>query len=117
MPLYTQSLIERARELRKNMTRQEKALWEFLKSCKFKFYRQRPIGGYIADFYCRQLGLVIEVDGSQHNTLEAEEYDRIRTEYMNAHGLTVIRFSNDEVDNNFSYVCAEIEKFAEKGRE
>ena len=112
MPLYTPSLIERARELRKNMTRQEKVLWEFLRNYKFKFYRQRPIGRYIADFYCRKLRLVIEVDGSQHNAPEAVEYDRIRTEYMNSLGLTVIRFSNYEVDNNFSAVCAEIEEFA-----
>ena len=114
MPVYTRSLIERARELRKNMTRQESALWQFLRNYRFKFYRQRPIGSYIVDFYCRKLRLVIEVDGSQHNTPEAMEYDRIRTEYMNSLGLTVIRFSNEEVDTNLNGVCSEIEKFAVK---
>ena len=113
MPLYTPELIGRARELRKNMTKQETALWNFLKRHHLKFYRQRPICGYIVDFYCRKLRLVIEVDGNQHYTPEAMEYDRIRTEYMNSLGLTVIRFSNIEVDNNFSGVCAAIEKFAE----
>ena len=113
MPLYTQRLKESARELRKNMTPQEKMLWDFLKQYKFKFYRQRPIGGYIVDFYCRKLRLIIEVDGSQHNTSEAKEYDEIRTEYMNSLGLTVIRFTNNEVNNNFSDVCAVIDNYAE----
>ena len=113
MPLYTRGLMERARELRKNMTSQEQTLWDFLKSYKFKFYRQRPIGGYIADFYCRKLKLIIEVDGEQHNAPEAREYDRIRTEFMNSLGLTVMRFRNYDVDCNFSSVCMEIDRFAE----
>ncbi|MBQ4401456.1 MAG: DUF559 domain-containing protein [Synergistaceae bacterium] len=72
MPPYTPQLIERARGLRKNMTPQERRLWySFLRNHPTKFYRQRPIGGYIADFYCRKLMLVIEIDGSQHDDEEA----------------------------------------------
>lgn len=56
-----------ARELRRNMTRQEKHLWyDFLRSYPIKFYRQRPIGNYIVDFYCSEAHLVIELDGNQH---------------------------------------------------
>ena len=109
MPPYTPQLIERARELRKNMTPQERRLWYcFLRNHPLKFYRQRPIGGYIADFYCRKLRLVIEIDGSQHNIDETIEYDRIRTEYMNSLGLNVIRFSNRDIDDDFSSVCEKI---------
>ena len=109
MPPYTPQLIERARELRKNMTPQERRLWYcFLRNHPLKFYRQRPIGGYIADFYCRKLRLVIEIDGSQHNIDETIEYDRIRTEYMNSLGLNVIRFSNRDIDDKFSSVCEKI---------
>ena len=109
MPPYTPQLIKRARELRKNMTPQERRLWYcFLRNHPLKFYRQRPIGGYIADFYCRKLRLVIEFDGSQHNIDETIEYDRVRTEYMNSLGLNVIRFSNREIDDKFSSVCEKI---------
>ena len=109
MPPYTPQLIERARELRKNMTPQERRFWYcFLRNHPLKFYRQRPIGSYIADFYCRKLRLVIEIDGSQHNIDETIEYDRIRTEYMNSLGLNVIRFSNRDIDDKFSSVCEKI---------
>ena len=109
MPPYTHQLVERARELRKNMTPQEQRLWYcFLRNHRLKFYRQRPIGGYIADFYCRKLKLVIEIDGSQHDTDEAIEYDRVRMEYMNSQGLNVMRFTNKEIDCQFSSVCEKI---------
>ena len=112
MPKYTCELLERAKELRKNMTPQEQKLWEYVKNFKLKFYRQRPIGSYIVDFYCRKLRLVIEIDGSQHNTPQAREYDKIRTEYMNSLGLEVLRFTNYDIDNNFTRVCEEINRFA-----
>ena len=117
MPSYTPQLVERARELRKNMTPQEKRLWYcFLRDYPLKFYRQRPMGGYIADFYCRRLKLVIEIDGIQHDTDEAAEYDNLRTEYMNSLGLTVLRFSNREIDNAFCNVCSEIDKFNKEAK-
>ncbi|MBQ3345594.1 MAG: endonuclease domain-containing protein [Synergistaceae bacterium] len=115
MPLYTPQLIERARGLRKNMTPQERRLWySFLRNHPMKFYRQRPIGGYIVDFYCHELKLVIEIDGSHHNTDEAIEYDNVRTEYMNSLGLTVMRFRNHEIDYEFSGVCEKINSKAIK---
>ena len=112
MPDYSHSLLERARELRRNMTAQERKLWEYMRGSKLKFYRQRPIGSYIVDFYSSKLHLVIELDGSQHNAPEAREYDKIRTEYMNSLGLKVLRFTNYEIDNNFVRVCEKINRFA-----
>ena len=111
-PSYKEGLIMRARELRRNMTKQERHLWyDFLRNHPSKkFYRQRPIGRYIADFYCEEVNLVIEIDGSQHGTDESIEYDNERTKYMNSVGIRVVRFLNDEVDNNFENVCDEINK-------
>ena len=115
MPRYTPELIERAKELRKNMTRQEKCLWyDFLRNYPLKFYRQRPIGKYIVDFYCTKLKLVIEIDGSQHYTDEAIKYDKLRTEYINSLGFTVIRFTNSEIDENFDTVCEKINAYKEE---
>ena len=82
-------------------------------ACKhtIKFYRQKPLGSYIADFYSRRAKLVIEIDGSQHYTEEGLEYDRIRTEYLNSRGLNVMRFTNYEIDHNFDEVCEKINAF------
>ena len=111
MPLYTPQLVERARDLRKDMTKQERRLWYgFLRNHPIKFYRQRPIGGYIADFYCRKLKLVIEIDGEQHR--QSVEYDNERTESMESLDLKVIRFSNNEVDYDFESVCKKINEIA-----
>jgi len=96
-------------ELRTKATPQEQHLWyDFLRNNKPRFTRQRIIGGYIVDFYCHEAALVIELDGSQHYEPEAMEYDKTRTAYLNALGLKVLRFANDEVDRNFSGVCAAI---------
>ena len=114
MPVYTPKLIERARELRHNMTTQERRLWYcFLRNHSLKFYRQRPIGGYIADFYCRKLKLVIEIDGQQHYNANSIEYDKVRNEYMNTLGLKVIRFNNHEIDCDFQNVCTKINRIVE----
>ena len=108
---YSPILIERARELRKHTTPAEKKLREeFLQSHTYKFYRQRPIDHFIADFYCSQQHLIIEVDWGIHNSPEAKEYDKMRTELLNLYWMKVIRFSNDEIMNNFSAVCKQIDK-------
>jgi len=100
----------RARELRNNATKQEEHLWyNFLRKHRLQFYRQRIIGSYITDFYCPKVKLVIELDGAQHYEKEALEYDEIRTEYLNAAGLFVLRFTNREIDDNFEAVCQAIE--------
>lgn len=104
-------LLENAKSLRKNMTKQEKHLWyDFLRSYPVKIYRQRIVDGFIADFYCYKAKLVIEIDGSQHFTPEGKEYDNFRTEILNQQGLCVVRFTNMDVDKKFEGVCYMIDK-------
>lgn len=99
------------------MTRQERHLWySFLKTYPVKFYRQRVIDHYIADFYCSKAKLIIELDGSQHYTEEGEEYDQIRTDILERYGLEVIRFSNADVDKNFVGVCEAIDEKVKQGK-
>ena len=102
------SLRLRARELRKNSTLSEVLLWNVLKQKRangLDFDRQKVIGNYIVDFYCRQASLVIELDGSQHFTDRGEAYDNIRTEVLEKYGLSVLRISNLDITKNFSGVC------------
>ena len=100
-----------ARELRRNMTPQEKHLWyDFLRAYPIKVYRQRIIGNYIADFYCHRARLVIELDGAQHYTLEGKNYDELRTEAIGKYGIKVIRFQNSDIDDAFAGVCYMIDK-------
>ncbi|MBP5199159.1 MAG: endonuclease domain-containing protein [Schwartzia sp.] len=91
------------------MTKQEKHLWyDFLCKIPVRFQRQKTIDSFIADFYCHKAKLIVELDGAQHYTEEGEEYDRIRTDILERHGLKVIRFSNRDVDGNFAAVCEAI---------
>ena len=97
----------RARRMRKRPTPAEKILWNKLRNKQlqgFRFRRQHPIGRFIVDFYCREVRLVIEVDGSVHDTSEAIEYDEARQTFLEHRGLTVLRFSNAEVINNTQFV-------------
>ena len=102
-PIYfgaTSNIILLARELRKEMTPAEKILWQELRNNKingFKFRRQHPINRFIADFFCYEKMLVIEVDGSVHNEVLQKERDEMRTYILNEFGIKVIRFSNDQV--------------------
>lgn len=108
---YNHRMLEQVRTLRREMTRQEKRLWyDFLKSHPEKFYRQRSIDRYIVDFYCSKAGLVIELDGSQHYTEDGQKYDAIRTDVLERYGLSVIRFSNREIDECFESVCLLIDQ-------
>lgn len=108
---YNKNLKGVSRTLRKNMTRQEKHLWyDFLKDYPIRFHTQRPIGTYIADFYCSKVKLVIELDGNQHYSEDGKKYDENRTSVFNDYGVEVIRFSNNEVDKNFEGVCMEIDR-------
>ena len=102
--------VERAKELRKNMTKQERHLWyDFLKGYPSRFLRQKVIDNYIVDFYCHEARLIIELDGSQHYEIAGMLKDRIRTEQIEQRGLTVIRIPNCEVMNNFCGVCEYID--------
>ena len=108
---YNTDLKELARDLRKNMTKQERRLWyDFLKNYPITINRQRPIECYIVDFFCYKAKLVIEIDGSQHFTKDGLEYDKIRTDILELYGLEVIRFSNYEVDSMFELVCDTIDR-------
>ena len=103
---YNPALIERAKELRKNMTPAEKRLWyEYLRTFNFKFLRQRPIDYFIVDFYCPSLKLVIEVDGDSHFTDEGKEYDQERSLRLEGYGLRIVRFTNQQVLHDFEHVC------------
>ncbi|MBO4306342.1 MAG: endonuclease domain-containing protein [Clostridia bacterium] len=109
-------LVPFAGVLRKNMTRQEKKLWyRFLSKYPVRFYRQKVLGKYIADFYCAKASLVIELDGSQHYKYRELEHDAERTLFLEDYGLSVIRISNYEVDSNFEGVCLYIDNIV-KGR-
>ncbi len=101
---------QRARELRKEMTSAEKTLWQQLRSKQLgvKFRRQHPVGPYITDFYTRDVGLIIEVDGDTHFTPEAEAYDSVRTDYLHQLGLTVLRFTNLEIFQHLDGVLSQI---------
>ena len=93
------------------MTKEEKHLWyDFLRKYPIKFTRQMVLGWYIADFYCARAKMVIELDGSQHYTPEAKEYDEDRTVFLREYGIKVIRINNMEINQNFDGVCRYIDK-------
>ena len=103
-------LRELSRELRKNMTPEENKLWyQFLRNYDIHFSRQRVIGNYIVDFYCRNAKLAVEIDGSQHYIPDSIEYDKKRTEYLESCGIKVLRFLNKDIDRNFENSCAYID--------
>ena len=94
------TLKQRRRELRRNQTNAEMALWAKVRNKQFfgmRFFRQYSIGPYILDFYCPTVKLVVELDGGQHNQSDNREYDAARSEYLKAQGIDVMRFWNNEV--------------------
>jgi len=112
---YRRSLTPRAQALRRDPTPAERKLWyEFLSALPQKFTRQKPIGRYIADFYCASKRLVLELDGDTHYMPGAGQYDARRTTDLNALGVRVIRFTNAEVMESFEGVCAAIESALEE---
>ncbi len=103
------NLLSFARELRKNMTKEERHLWyDFLRYCSPRFRRQEIIGNYIADFYCDKARLVIELDGSQHMNPADLAYDAKRTAYFQSQNIAVVRYSNKDITQNFDGVCHHI---------
>ncbi len=106
---YSKELIIRAKELRKNATRQENHLWyDFLRSHPVRFQRQKVIDRFIVDFYCHEVKLVIELDGSQHFSEQGMSYDNERTDILSKFGITVLRFTNLDIERNFRAVCEKI---------
>ena len=104
-----------ARELRKNMTPWERKLWHlFLKGYPVRFQRQKCIDQYIADFYCFQAKLVIELDGGGHYDPERQKKDENRTKILESYGLKVLRFCNSDIDRDFYGVCTAIDNEVKK---
>ena len=109
MKPYNKSNIPLAKNLRKNMTPWERKLWyEFLRDYPVRFQRQKAIGNYIVDFYCASAKIVIELDGSQHYEDKGIKKDIIRDEYLKENGITVLRYSNLDINKNFNSVCEDI---------
>ena len=107
---HNQQLVPFAKQLRKEMTIEERHLWyEFLRNHPIRFSRQKVLGKYIADFYSAEAKLVIELDGSQHYEDINAEKDTERTAFLEGYGLTVIRIPNNEVMRNFCGVCEYID--------
>ena len=108
-------LVSNARNLRKNMTKEERHLWyDFLKDYPVRFYRQKILGRYIVDFYCAGAKLVIELDGSQHYDPNEIKRDKERTAFLKQYGLTVLRIPNNEVIRNFRGACEYIDDYVKK---
>ena len=105
---YNPALKQRSRELRKYPTDAERKLWQFLRTREETWLRQKPIDHFIVDFFCSSFKLVIELDGSQHYSDDGKEYDQARTDILSGYGLTVLRFSNVDVTQNFYGVCTAI---------
>ena len=111
------SKISVARTLRKNLTPQERKLWNLLSNHRFyglEFRRQYPMGKYIVDFICRETKLIIELDGGQHNETENVIYDGLRTQYFESLGYKVVRFWNCDVDSNIEGVLQTLKTLCNK---
>ena len=103
-----------AQNLRKNQTKEEARLWyQFLRGYPDRFRRQFQIDPYIVDFYCAKAKLVVELDGSQHYESYNQQYDTERTQYLENKGLTVLRFTNTEVNLQFRSVCEKINRIVQ----
>ena len=106
---YNKKLVSNARTLRKNMTSEEKHLWyDFLKRLPFNVRRQHNIENYIVDFYIAEKKIVIEIDGRQHLLPEHKEADEQRDAVLAIWGISVLRYSNDSIRNNFNAVAEDI---------
>ncbi len=108
VPFYVFQL---CRELRVDPTHAEKILWECLRRKQidgFKFRRQHPIGRFIADFYCRERRLVVELDGAVHRKMDQKEYDRLRDDIIRTRDIRILRIENKRVFDSIEDVLKEI---------
>ena len=102
-------LTPNAQMLRKNITKEERHLWyDFLKRLPVTFNRQKVIGRYIVDFYCAEKKLAIELDGTQHFLEDGKRADMERDAYLRSVGLTILRYSNRDINQQFTRVCNDI---------
>jgi very-short-patch-repair endonuclease len=115
---YNKNLQPYANRLRKEMTKAEACLWKYVlragKMKGFPFRRQRPVLKYIADFMCKELMLIVEVDGSIHELEEVVKNDKERQKVLEDAGFTVLRFTNEEVLTNIQWVHSCLEEWIEK---
>ena len=112
---HDKKLTANAQKLRREMTPEERKLWYmFLKRLPFTVNRQKVIGKYIVDFYCHRARVAIELDGTQHYEPEGKAYDARRDEYLHHCGITVLRYSNLEINKEFESVCSHILFIMEK---
>ena len=112
---HNKKIIPVARMLRKNMTKEERHLWyDFLKTYPVKFLRQKILGKYVVDFYSAEAKLVIELDGSQHFSVEGEQYDQERTDYLQKYGLQVLRIPNNWINQRFRETCEYIDQIVKQ---
>ena len=110
----------KAQFLRRNETKAEKLLWEKLRNNQLgglKFRRQHPVNIYIADFYCHKFKLMIELDGDYHNQEEQKQKDEVRTEVLRLNDLKIIRFKNEEVEQDINQVLITIKNKIEQLKE
>lgn len=111
LPKASRELIARARQLRREATTAESLLWELLRDRRLlgrKFRRQHPIGQFIADFFCDDARLIIEIDGAVHREPTQQERDRLREEILREHGFAILRFTNDQILDRTEQVLQEI---------
>ena len=115
---YNKNLQPNANRLRKGMTKAEACLWKYVvragKMKGYGFRRQRPVLNYIADFMCKELMLIVEVDGSIHELEEVRKNDKQRQKALEEAGFTVLRFTNNEVLTNIQWVHSCLEEWIEK---
>jgi very-short-patch-repair endonuclease len=105
-----------AKELRKTQTEAEKILWSKLNKNQIlglQFRRQHPIDKFIADFFCPKIKLIIEIDGSIHDIPEYHNHDLGRSDKLNDFGITILRFTNEQIINEIDYTVNQIEKISE----
>ena len=115
--LHNTKLTGDAKRLRRMMTKEERHLWyDFLKPSGINAHRQKVIGPYIVDFYIAKAKLAIELDGSQHYEEDGIRKDRERDAYLISQGLTVLRYSNTDINQNFEAVCEDILNRMEENR-
>jgi very-short-patch-repair endonuclease len=115
---YNKNLQPFANSLRKNMTKAEACLWKYALKARqmrgYQFRRQRPVLNYIADFMCKELKLIIEVDGITHTYEGAKERDEVRQKNLEQAGFSVIRFEDGEVLTSINEVKERIESVIEE---
>lgn len=114
---YNKKLKEFSRELRNNSTLSEALLWQELRAGKikgYKFNRQKPLGKYIVDFYCKKLNLVIEVDGDSHYHQDSIVKDAIRQQALEEFELHILRFADLDVKKQMPFVLDSIYSFIEE---